>query len=244
MKRSRFRATYAGIKTSFPYKQGIAKKHVCLEDVTDTGSGQVIDDQRMGYGKTFQQLNLRPGDVVTFDAQLTRTDGRVRLTYPTKATKESRRRGSVSVTRHEHEQKGEDGPGQVDDARILRIRAELTASRRVIVFRKQFAEMAGDFRAGAMLSQIWYWFDDATGTNKPRASFEHGGYLWLNKSRNDWAKETGLTAKEARNAVKKLVEAGLVISMVLQTPWHDSPSTCLRINWPVFARRYEETLPR
>ncbi len=239
--RSRVRGTFEGIRLTEPVP-GIKKKNIMLSQVTDFRDGKNLGDILVGYGKNFTCLGkLVPGDEIAFDARITYNgNGTYRLTYPSKAIKVEPGLSFTGGQKQEQDSK----PKEVSLKEIRRIRAEVNTARYVIAFRRQFVEMAGDFRAGAMLSQIWYWFDNADGTNHPRATFRdmEEGHLWLNKSHNDWVKELGLSEWEARNAVKKLVDMGLVITKVLQTPWHESPSTCLRLNWPVVARRYKETL--
>jgi len=82
--------------------------------------------------------------------------------------------------------------------------------RSTLLVRKQYVDMAGGFKAGAVLGRMVYYYlpDRNGGPNKLRVRKD--GEYWIAKSREEWQTETFLTKKEFDRAMKELVDRGLV----------------------------------
>ncbi len=81
-----------------------------------------------------------------------------------------------------------------------------------IDFKKIYVDMAGDLKAGLMLSQMVYWRLPRKNRSEEdsRLTIERDGRKWLAKSDKDWWGEIRLTDKEARSARMVLEQRGLV----------------------------------
>ncbi len=58
--------------------------------------------------------------------------------------------------------------------------------------------------AGTVLRRVVHWHR--------YAQAEHGGHLWVVKTRQDWADDTGLTVRQVRRAFSALARAGLIVA--------------------------------
>lgn len=70
-------------------------------------------------------------------------------------------------------------------------------------------DMAGDFQAGILLSQIVYWFRP-TVEGKTRLRVRIDDQLWLAKSYEEWYAETRMSEKQVRRALRLLQSKGLI----------------------------------
>ena len=61
----------------------------------------------------------------------------------------------------------------------------------------------GKTNEAIVLQQLHWWMRHATA--------EHDGHVWVWNTYDDWAAMTGLTAKQARTAIQRLVERGIVV---------------------------------
>lgn len=66
-----------------------------------------------------------------------------------------------------------------------------------------YIDIAGDLVAGALLSQIMYWFSEDKNGNI-RVKVEKDGQYWLVKRREDWMSEIRISKKQYDCAIKKL----------------------------------------
>lgn len=84
------------------------------------------------------------------------------------------------------------------------------AKLRPIGFSVNLAKIAGDVKAGLLLSQLLYW--TRVGVNIEANSG------WIVKSREQWSLETGLSRFEQESARNALIEAGLIEEIRVGTP--------------------------
>ena len=82
-------------------------------------------------------------------------------------------------------------------------------SSKLNVIHHAYVDIAGDMVAGALLSQILYWFG-ADRNGRPRARIQKDGYLWIAKARGDWWEEIRITPKQYDRAAKILKEKNLI----------------------------------
>ncbi|WP_380102053.1 hypothetical protein [Deinococcus rufus] len=83
-------------------------------------------------------------------------------------------------------------------------------SRDTIDFKKIYVDVAGDLKAGLLLSQILYWRLPSK-QRDTKLSVERDGRLWLAKADADWWGEVRLTPVEARGARLILEARGIII---------------------------------
>jgi hypothetical protein len=85
--------------------------------------------------------------------------------------------------------------------------------------------MTGDPAAAILLGQLLWWLTQA----RHPETVNRSGHTWLIKAHGSWQDECGLTPHQARSALKRLAERGLVE----QHRWkHDgAPTTHLRACW-------------
>lgn len=86
-------------------------------------------------------------------------------------------------------------------------------------------DICDDYVAGSILSQILYWFSP-TPDGKPRVRIERDGYYWLAKKMTDWYEEVRVTPKQAKRAISKLENLGLIETRVYK--FAGSPTTHIR----------------
>jgi hypothetical protein len=83
----------------------------------------------------------------------------------------------------------------------------------------RFTKLTQSLTAGMLLAQIVFWhLPGKTGKSKLRVGVKKG-YWWVAKTREEWMKETGLTLKQYKSAIRLLVSKNLVV--VQQMPWID-----------------------
>ncbi|MCD0160885.1 hypothetical protein IHN63_06120 [Deinococcus sp. 6YEL10] len=111
-----------------------------------------------------------------------------------------------------------------------------------IDFKKLYVDMAGDLKAGLMLSQIMYWRlpRKNRGDNDTRLTISHEGRRWLAKSDKAWWSEIRLTAKEAFGARRTLESLGIVTLKVKK--YAGVPTVHLSINEDRFVELWKQIL--
>lgn len=114
-----------------------------------------------------------------------------------------------------------------------------TTSRDTIDLKRVYIKLAGDHASAAMLSQIVYWYlPNRKGETKLRVKKEDA--LWLVKSEKDWDDECCLTPKQAERCINALKKLGIVETKIFH--FARVPKTHIRINWPVFLQKMQETM--
>jgi hypothetical protein len=106
------------------------------------------------------------------------------------------------------------------------LRVEATGQR-TVALKLVHVDMAGDLLAGVLLSQLVYWHSPNRETGEPRLTFEREGHRWVRKAYDEWHEECRLTAGQARGAVDRLRDRGLVESRVWKH--RGTPTLHLRI---------------
>lgn len=99
-------------------------------------------------------------------------------------------------------------------------------SSKLNVIHHAYVDIAGDMVAGALLSQILYWFG-ADRNGRPRARIQKDGYLWIAKARGDWWEEIRITPKQYDRAAKILKEKNLIELRTMK--FAGNPTTHIRI---------------
>lgn len=99
-------------------------------------------------------------------------------------------------------------------------------SSKLNVIHHAYVDMTGDLVAGALLSQILYWFG-ADRNGRPRARIQRDGHLWIAKARGDWWEEIRITPKQYDRAAKILKDKGFVELRTMK--FAGNPTTHIRI---------------
>lgn len=94
------------------------------------------------------------------------------------------------------------------------------------VIHHAYVDITGDLVAGALLSQILYWFG-ADRNGRPRARIQKDGHLWIAKARGDWWQEIRITPKQYDRAAKILKEKGFIELRTMK--FAGNPTTHIRI---------------
>ena len=94
------------------------------------------------------------------------------------------------------------------------------------VIHHAYVDIAGDMIAGALLSQILYWFG-ADRNGRPRARIQKDGHLWIAKARGDWWQEIRITPKQYDRAAKILRDMGFIELRTMK--FAGNPTTHIRI---------------
>lgn len=94
------------------------------------------------------------------------------------------------------------------------------------VIHHAYVDIAGDLLAGALLSQILYWFG-ADRNGRPRARIRKDGHLWIAKSRSDWWEEIRISPKQYDRAAKILQGKGYIELRTMK--FNGNPTTHIRI---------------
>jgi hypothetical protein len=81
---------------------------------------------------------------------------------------------------------------------------------RSVLVRLQYVEIGGDLATGMLLSQIVYWTKPAKDGKVTKMRVSKNGKLWIAKSQGDWLKETGITRHQYHQALKNLLDLGLI----------------------------------
>lgn len=79
-----------------------------------------------------------------------------------------------------------------------------------------YVRLAGDYVAGAVLSQLVYWFKP-DGNGVPRARVVVDGELWFCKSYKGWHEDYGFSRHQMIRALHTLEAKGLVRTRIVQT---------------------------
>lgn len=106
---------------------------------------------------------------------------------------------------------------------------------RGVLVRPAMVEMTGDFMAGALLSQVVFWYATAR-EGRPRGSVGRDGRVWLVRRRADWQREIGFTPREVDRAIRILEETGYIETRVYR--FNGSPTLHLSPNADQIARYY------
>ena len=106
------------------------------------------------------------------------------------------------------------------------------SSRDTVDVKCIYVDMAGDIKAGLLLSQIVYWYlPGKSGNTKLRIEKydKEAGCAkeWIAKARHEWWDEIRLSPRQVDNAIKKLKEKGLVETKVHR--FHNMPTTHIRL---------------
>lgn len=113
------------------------------------------------------------------------------------------------------------------------------ASRDTVDFKKTYVDMAEDFIAGALLSQIVYW--NLPGGGKPtKLRVFRDDHYWLVKGRDDWWDELRLLPQRFDTACAKLIGRGLVIKTY--GLFNNKRMMHLRINWGKFEELWNKAV--
>lgn len=80
--------------------------------------------------------------------------------------------------------------------------------------RRIFVNLTGDIAAGALLSQIAYWYTPSSKTGKSKLRNKHDGRYWLAKTREELCEEACITLAQYRRAIKILKDLELVETRV------------------------------
>jgi hypothetical protein len=99
-------------------------------------------------------------------------------------------------------------------------------SSKLNVIHHAYVDIAGDMIAGALLSQILYWFG-ADRNGRPRARIQKDGHLWIAKARGDWWQEIRITPKQYDRAAKILRDMGFIELRTMK--FAGNPTTHIRI---------------
>jgi hypothetical protein len=113
------------------------------------------------------------------------------------------------------------------------------ASSHRINFEVAYIDMVGDFVAGALLSQILYWFEpDKEGRHKTRVTYK--GRRAIAKSRNDWFDEIRISPKQYDKAVNILIKKGIVT--VVNSMFNSKRTPFIMLNETNFIELYRQTI--
>lgn len=117
--------------------------------------------------------------------------------------------------------------------------------KRGFFVRPIFIDMAHDYIAGVLLSQIVYWnLPGGKGkedckvdgvSTKLRVIQEDG--MWLAKTRADFTKETRLTERQVDRALNILKKENLIFTKVVK--FKKMPTTHIQLNLPNFLAEYQ-----
>jgi hypothetical protein len=113
------------------------------------------------------------------------------------------------------------------------------ATRDTIDVKKIYIDLVDDLIAGILLSQIVFWFLP-TDDGKSKLRVEKDGEYWLAKGREDWWDECRIKPRQSDEALKKLVELGIIEKRLYK--FNGTPTTHLRIVWETFLKLLNEKL--
>lgn len=91
-----------------------------------------------------------------------------------------------------------------------------------------YINLTGDLASGVLLSQLAYWFRPTKTGHSRLKVISASGHLVIAKRHEDWARECGLSARQARYALRKLEELGLVSVTVER--FNGAPTTHIWLN--------------
>lgn len=105
-----------------------------------------------------------------------------------------------------------------------------TAARSTILVRKAYVDMLEDFKAGALLGRIVYYYLPGRGGQPHELRVKRDGDFWIAKTREEWQDEVFLTPKEFDRAVKLLVDAGFVKKKIFHLSGKPTLHICLIVD--------------
>lgn len=111
-----------------------------------------------------------------------------------------------------------------------------TESSDSLLFRRIYADIAGDVTGGILLSQIVFWFLPGK-DGRPRARVFKLGRYWLAKRRGDWFGECRISAKQYDRAIRKLIFIGIIDVEVMR--FSGTPIPHISVNWTVLAEKIQ-----
>jgi hypothetical protein len=115
------------------------------------------------------------------------------------------------------------------------------SDRKFVRAKKIYIDMAGDLRAGIVLSEVLYWhLPSKTGKVRLRRIDGDKENLWLACARTSWYDRARLRPREFDTALEKLIALDLVKKTLSKYKGQDTLH--LRINWPIFEERYNQML--
>jgi hypothetical protein len=83
------------------------------------------------------------------------------------------------------------------------------ATRDTIDFKKIYCDIAGDVRAGLVLSELVYWYlPSKSGETKLRV--QHNGYYWIAIRRYEWWERTRMSPRQSDTDINKLIKMGVI----------------------------------
>jgi len=88
-----------------------------------------------------------------------------------------------------------------------------------------------------LLGQILYWHDISAETNRPRITHWFEGNLWVVHSHEEWAKQTGISARTVRDGLERLANLKLIIKEQHRSTFPEHKGgvvSFVRVNWEVF----------
>jgi hypothetical protein len=166
----------------------------------------------------------------THKAQVERNPGAGEAHYSAERTSKTRTEGSPSSQErqrakaevvvhdeHEDEDDGDDGEAPLKTAAAFAFERSPHQSRpgqkQKGLFTPAWCDhVTGTLAEARVLGQLAHWFGVSRRTKRCRAKIERGGFLWIYKHYPQLARETRLTEKQVGDAVRKLVNKGLVVT--------------------------------
>lgn len=112
----------------------------------------------------------------------------------------------------------------------LEVLAQTTLENRFNHTLHAYIDIAGSLTAGALLSQILYWFTPDKNGKRKVIIFKDGNW-WMAKGRTEWWNEIRITEREYDNAIKQLVNKNLVHKKLYK--WDSNPTVHIRPNYEV-----------
>lgn len=107
-------------------------------------------------------------------------------------------------------------------------------------FKKTYVDMADDFVAGVLLSQIVYWHLPSKKDGRSKLRVRKDGHYWLAKARKDWRDEIGTSPKQVDRALKILEEKGIIVTALYK--FNGAPTKHIRIDKEGFLTAWDAAL--
>ncbi|MDC3424375.1 hypothetical protein NC797_07625 [Aquibacillus sp. 3ASR75-11] len=105
--------------------------------------------------------------------------------------------------------------------------------------KKTYIDIAGDFMAGVLLSQIVYWYLPSK-DGKSKLRVKKDGHYWIAKKRDEWYEEIRFSEANYKTAIKKLEKKNLVVRERFK--FAGAPTTHVRLNVPEFLRSINDLM--
>lgn len=110
-----------------------------------------------------------------------------------------------------------------------------------IDFKRCYVDLAGDVKAGLLLSMIIYWhLPNEKGISKLRVQKKN--QLWIAKARKDWWKDCRLTPRQSDIAIGKLKNKKIIETKRFR--FNGIPTVHIRLLWENFIPQLSELLTR